>query len=251
MTYKFINKMSETTKILMPEGGGCDAATMAMLGNNQWSNNPFWAIVLLSMIRGNGGLFNNGGCVDGNAQLRSIQDTLNSQQTNNLVMDAIKGNAGAIDSLATKMGCSADQITSAINCVNNMVTQMGYQNQLSNCQQTNNIERGFAQTNYNLAEQSCQTRQSAKDNTLAIIAKLDQIEDSRKDREISALTAQLASVTARAERANELAPIYAALKDIQCKQPSVVTLPYSCATAVPTSLAYQAGLYGSPYTQWG
>jgi hypothetical protein len=36
--------------------------------------------------------------------------------------------------------------------------------------------------------------------------------------------------------------------DVQCKLPATVTLPYSCATAVPTSLAYN--LYGTAYNTW-
>lgn len=79
---------------------------------------------------------------------------------------------------------------------------------------------------------------------------MDAIEDSRKDREISALTAQLASVNARAERQAELAPIVQQLNEIACKQPQTVTLPYSCATAVPTAMVYN-GLYGlSPNQVW-
>jgi len=59
----------------------------------------------------------------------------------------------------------------------------------------------------------------------------------------------------------QLAPINAAigalqgqLNDIKCAQPQTVTLPYSCATAVPTALAAQYGLgtYGiGAYGAWG
>ena len=45
---------------------------------------------------------------------------------------------------------------------------------------------------------------------------VDAIEDSRKDREISQLTAQLAAVNAKAEREAELAPIIKQLDQIQC-----------------------------------
>lgn len=212
---------------LMPEG--CD-------GSQMW-NNPIWALVFLSLFR-NGW---NGNGVD-NAQIQTLQDTVNNQQTNALIMDAIKGNAGAINSLSQQLGCSADALTNAVNAVGSQVNSMGYQNQLANCQQTNTIERNFATTNYNMATQCCELKQGAKDNTAAILAKLDAIEDSRKDREINALTAQLASVTARAERQSELAPIMAQLNAIKCAQPQTVTLPYSCATAVPTAAVY--GAYG-------
>lgn len=193
-------------------------------------------LIWLSMFRGGGLWGNDGNCA--NPQLRSIQDTLNSQATNGLVMDAIKSNASALGDVSTKLGCSTGQITSAINGVKDSITNQGWANQLANCQQTNTIERNFAQTNYNIAEQSCAIKQTTKDNTAAIIAKLDSIEDSRKDREINALTAALASANAKAERQAELAPIVSQLNAIKCAQPATVTLPYSCATAVPTSMVY-------------
>lgn len=185
---------------------------------------PFLYLMWMSMFRN--GAYGNG-CECGNAQLNTIQDTLNSQATNRLVLDEIKGNACALGS------------------VKDAVLNQGWANQLSNCQQTNSIERGFAQTNYNMAEQSCAIKQATKDNTSAILAKLDSIEDSRKDREIATLTAQLATVNARAERQAELAPIVAQLTAIRSAQPNTITLPYSCATAVPTSMVYGSlGLNG-------
>lgn len=240
--------MDGKTFIVGPDKQGIDPNVVAMMnggcGANAMWNNPFFYLIFLALFGRNGNLFGNNGCGDAQ-QLRTIQDTLNSQQTNGLVMDAIKGNACAIDGLATKLGCSADQITSAINGVNNMVTQMGYQNQLANMGQINAVEKNFAQTNYNLAEQACSIRQGAKDNTAAVIAKLDAIEDSRKDREIASLTAALTAANSRAERQAELAPIMQQLNAIKCAQPNTVTLPYSCATAVPTALAYQAGFYNN------
>ena len=47
------------------------------------------------------------------------------------------------------------------------------------------------------------------------------MEDSRKDREIATLTAQLTAANSRAERQAELAPIYQQLSEIACNQPPV------------------------------
>ena len=58
-------------------------------------------------------------------------------------------------------------------------------------------------------------------NTAAIIAKLDAIEDSRKDRELAEKDRMIATLTARSERQSELQPIYNALNEIQCNQPPV------------------------------
>lgn len=47
------------------------------------------------------------------------------------------------------------------------------------------------------------------------------VKDSRKDREIATLTAQLTAANSRAERQAELAPIYQQLSEIACNQPPV------------------------------
>ena len=122
---------------------------------------------------------------------------------------------------------------------------MGYENQINNINQTNMIAKGFGDVTNATQVQTNALAANQDSNTRAILAKLDQIEDSRKDREIASLTAQLATVNARAERQAELAPISKALEDIQCKQVSTITVPNPSAIAVPTCLAYGAGLYGA------
>lgn len=127
-------------------------------------------------------------------------------------------------------------ITSQIcNCccdLKQLVTAQGYQNQLANCQQTNTLvnaingvnigqERGFSAVAYAAADQTCQLKQNANDNTRAILAKLDAIEDSRKDRELAEKDRMIATLTARSERQAELAPIVAQLNEIACNQPAV------------------------------
>lgn len=273
--------MSEKTYVF-PEGsgnGGLDPNLLLSMnggfGGGNYFNNPIWALIFLAAFQ-NGGMFGNGG--GANCNLNSIREQLTSNQNSTLLMDAIKGNASAIHELATNLNCDINSVNAAINGVQssicnlgnqvgmssaqiinsiqngNMslanqlqscccdvrqdVTKMGYENQINNLQQSNMIQRGFGDIAANNDA-----------NTRAIIGKLDQIEDSRKDREIATLTAQLTAANSRAERAAELAPILQMLNDIQCRQPQTVTLPYSCATAVPTSMVY--GAYGfngfSPY----
>ena len=79
--------------------------------------------------------------------------------------------------------------------------------------------------------------------------KLDAIEDSRKNRQIADLTAQLTAANSRAERAAELAPITKALSDIQCKQPNTVTVPYQPFVTVPNCVAFNAAYGFNPYAQ--
>lgn len=227
---------------------GIDPNVVAMMnngcnGNGMW-NNPFFYLIFLALFgkNGFGGLNNTGFPLADAQQVNTIQNTLNSQQTNNLVMDAIKGNAGAINSLAAQLGCSTGQLTNAINAVNNNITAQGYQNQLANCQQTNAINSNFAQTNYNMATQCCETKQAIKDNTLAVVDKLNNIESDRKDREITTLTAALASANARAERQAELAPIISQINEIRRNQPSTATVPYPQLSVYPS---YLNNLYGT------
>lgn len=243
-------------------------------------NNPIWALAFL-------GIFANGGFFGGGR--RGDTDFVASQ-----LGQAIAGNANAINNLSTHLDCTEGQIQSGINAlqaaicnvanqvgmssmqvvnavnsgdagiistlqscccdVKNLVTTQGYENRIANLQQSQLIQNGFAQVGYAAAEQTCAIKQNATDNTSRIIAKLDAIEDGRKDREISALTAQLTAANSRAERQSELAPIYKALADIQCKQPTTATIPYSPVVGVPSCVAYQYGLNalsGYPFANGG
>lgn len=269
------NKGLEGAMLGSMMGGG-----MGMNGG-MW-NNPIWAIVFLAALRNNGIFGNNN---DGNNQLDAIQAQLSANQNSTLLMDAIKGNGNSVHELATSLNCDINAVQQAINAVQSSVcqignqvgmssaqvinaiqngnmqlantlqscccdirqevTKMGYESQINNLQQSQLIQNGFAQMGYNSAEQTCSIKQAIADQTRSVLCAIDAQESSRKDREISALTAQLASATARAERQAELAPLYQAVNDIKCRQPETVTLPYSCATAVPTNLLYNAGLYGN------
>lgn len=280
--------MSDTTRIFVPDGGfggnGLEAALLANGGGfGGGMNNPFWAIVLLAFLR-NGFFGGDGSWGGNNAQLSAIQDQLSTNHGQTLIMDAIKGNASAVHELATTIGCNHNAVTAAINGVQgaicnlgnqvgmnsaqvinaiqsgnmtlanqlsscccdlkNTMTTQNYENRINNIQQSQLISNGFSQIGYANAE-----------NTSKVIAKLDQIEDSRKDREIASLTAQLATVNARAERQAELAPIMKQLSDIACKQPTTYNVPYQPFTAVPNCVAWNAfGLnpYGYNYNngQW-
>lgn len=266
--------------------GGINAMLPAMMmgggfgGGFGGYNSPLWVFILLAFLR-NGGLWGNG---ENNSQLSQIQDTLNTNQGNTLIMNAIQGNATSIKELASLIGCNQNALTTAINgiqsaicnvgsqlgmstaqivnsinsgnmnlantlqsccCdVKQLVTNQGYENRIATLQQTNAIQNGFSQIGYQNAENTCAIKQNTTDNTGRILAKLDAIEDSRKDREIASLTAALTAANSRAERAAELAPINKALADIQCKQVSTITVPNPSAVAVPACVAYNAGLYG-------
>ena len=272
--------MSEKTIIYSPEGAGygangLDPNLWASLMNNGGMgggfNNPFWALILLAFLRNGFGWSGN----EGNCNTGFISSQLGQ---------AIAGNANAISNLATSLNCTNSQIQAAIAGIqstiqnvgaqNNMsfaqtvnaiqagntaianqisqcccdnkllTTQQGYENRINNLQQSQLIQNGFSQVGYASAEQTCAIKQNNTDNTNRVIAKLDAIEDSRKDREINSLTAALTAANSRAERQAELAPIYKALSDIQCRQPNVVTVPANNGVLVPSCVAWQMGLNG-------
>lgn len=213
-------------------------------GNNGW--NDIIALIVVAAIFGNGnfGFGNNG-------------NNQNSQYLSSL----LERNGVDIASLASSVNCSSDRIRDAIGNVSTQISNLAGQNGLSfqqvinsiqagnsslatqicNCccdikgavQESNYLtERGFCNTNQILAkgfsdigyafrDQTCNLEKAGSANTAAIIAKLDAIEDSRKDRELAEKDRIIATLTARSERQAELQPIYSALQEIQCNQPPV------------------------------
>lgn len=161
------------------------------------------------------------------------------------------------------------------------ILKMGYENQLNNQNQTyqltnsignvaSSLSRGFCDTAYATQSQTCALQNTIKDtgtiNTNQIIAKLDAIQNQALLDKIDTLREKNSEQAVIINNAQQSAlfnqminaattPINAALTgltkevaDVQCKLPATVTLPYSCATAVPTSLAYN--LYGTAYNTW-
>lgn len=275
--------MSEKTYVF-PEGNGSslDPNLVAMMnggggfGGNGF-NNPFWALVLLAFLRNNfgwGGDGNGGNCsaafvssqlgqaIAGNANALSNLST-HLDCSIGQVQTGIAALQSAIQSVANQTGMSGMQVINAIQsgntaianqisqcCCDNklLTTSQGYENRINNLQQSQLIQNGFNQIGYAAAEQTCAIKQNQTDNTSRVLAKLDAIEDSRKDREISSLTAALTAANSRAERQSELAPIYKALADIQCKQPKTESVYAPSVAAIPNCVAYQMGLYGGfPY----
>ena len=183
----------------------------------------------------------------------------------NALTAAINAVQSAICNVGNQVGMGTAQVISAINSGNCQVAQavkdcccqtqqniiaQGYENRIASLQQGQAISNGFAQIGYAAAENACAIKQNATDNTSRVLAKLDQMEDSRKDREIASLTAALTAATSRAERQAELAPIYQALNDIKCKQPNTVNVPYQPFTTIPNCVAWQNGLVGLNGQVW-
>ena len=142
------------------------------------------------------------------------------------------------------------------------------------------VEKGFSNTNYETQAQTCALQNTIRDagtaNTNAIIAKLDAMQNQALLDKIDALrekNSEQAVVINNAQQSatfNQMlnsytAPIASAVNSLQtelagvkCRLPETVTLPYSCATAVPSNLFY-SGAVGintfnggfTPYSGWG
>ena len=197
------------------------------------------------------------------------------------VQNAICGVKSAIGEVASQLGFSSERVINAVQAgdcavsqaikdcccnTNQNILKMGFENQLANERQTNVINQGIyglstsldrnaAAIEYNSATQTCAIQNAIKDSsaasTNAIIAKLDSMENSRKDREIEALTAQLAAAQARAERQAELAPIMGQISEIRRNQPSTTVIEYPQLTAIPNAALYGVFPYNNGTGYWG
>lgn len=254
--------MSESKTFILPDGGqsgsmmpllaslcqqrGIDPnMLLAMKNNSGFGGEGGWFmwVIFLLIFTGWGG--NGFGWVNQNGNLPNM---INNDAGRELLMSAIQGNGNAIGQLATTLNCDIKQINSTLQAMatqlQNSNSQLASQlaqcccdNKMAICQQTNTLqstingvgnamERGFSDNAFRMQTLACDLKTSANDNTRAILGKLDQIEDSRKDREIASLTAQLTASQSRAERQSELQPIYKALADIQGKQPNTVPVQW-------------------------
>lgn len=139
------------------------------------------------------------------------------------------------------------------------------------------VEKGFSNTNYETQAQTCALQNTIRDagttNTNAILAKLDAMQNQQLLDKIDALrekNSEQAVIINNAQQSaafsqmlnSYTAPIASTvnalqteLASVKCRLPETVTLPYSCATAVPTNLFYNGAVgintFGSPFTGWG
>jgi hypothetical protein len=228
--------------------------------NGFFGNNGFEsiiALIIVAAIFGNGN-FGFGGWGNNGANGANV---IASTAEREMLLSAIQRNGVDLSQLASSINCSSDRIYDAIGQVSTQLCNFAGQNGLSFQQVINSVltsqnaisaqladcccktqsaihesnyltERGFCNTNQTLAkgfsdigyafrDQTCNLEKAGSANTAAIIAKLDAIEDSRKDRELAEKDRVIATLTARSERQAELQPIYSALQEIQCNQPPV------------------------------
>lgn len=157
--------MSDVKSFVFPDGGSfggngmegmlLGSALNGGMGGGAWGN-PIWAIVFLAALR-NGGIFGNDNGYQ--SQLSQIQDTLNTNQGNTLLMDAIKGNATAIGQLATTLNCNYNAVQSAINSVQSAICNVGNQVGMGTAQVINAIQSGDMMLSNTLQSCCCDVKQ--------------------------------------------------------------------------------------------
>lgn len=193
-----------------------------------------------------------------NAGIQSAQTTLNqianAQGMSTLQMiNAVQ--AGDANLASTIQKCCCDQslalcqqtnaLQNAINGVGNQVQAKAAADQLAMCQQT-----------YNLTD-------TMNRNFIALDNKIDALESSRKDREITTLTAQVAKLESQNFTAGvvqqAVAPLNASINaiarevdDIKCRMPETVSVQYPNlqvfnATPYVSGGFYPNGYYGNGF----
>lgn len=221
---------------------------------------------------------------------RTATQTLSTMlgQDFNLVNASIQGIQNALNTISANQGMNTLQVINAIQNGNASLgaqfQQCCCQNQLAMCQQTNALQQGlnanavaaqqgFAGVQQSIASKAasdqlalCQQTYGLTDtmnrNFLALDNKIDALESNRKDREITALTAENAQLKSQNFTAGivqqAVAPLNAQLSglakevdDIKCKLPETVNVQWPNLVAVNASPYVSGGFYGQGWNGFG
>jgi cellobiose-specific phosphotransferase system component IIA len=211
----------------------------------------------------------------GEASRTAIQ-TLSTMlgQDFNLTNAGIQSAQNTLNQIANAQGMSTLQLINAVQAgdanLASTIQKCCCDNQLALCQQTNALQNSINGVNDNItatraAQQlsDCQQTYALTDtmnrNYLALDNKIDQLESNRKDREITALTAEVATLksqnftTGVVQQA--VAPVIGQLNglarevdDIKCRMPETVSVQYPNLQVFNATPYVSGGFYGQP---WG
>lgn len=146
-------------------GNPLEAAALMNGGmGGQW-NNPFIYLVWMMFAqRMWGNNWDNNGQnaqnVELQNQIQSLRSQISDNQNSNLVMDAIKGNAAAINQLASNLNCDFNTLNSAICDVRGGIDKLSGQVGFSSERVINSIVTGNLQMTQALKDCCCQTQQN-------------------------------------------------------------------------------------------
>ena len=139
----------------------CDPMAMAaMMNQNDYMNNPFayliWMIFAMRMWNNQDG--NQGNAIQ--SQLDAMRSQISDNQNSSLVMDAIRGNAGAINQLASNLNCDFNALNNAICCVKSGIQEVAGNVNFSAERVINAVNLGDANLTSALQNCCCQTQQN-------------------------------------------------------------------------------------------
>lgn len=202
-------------------------------------NNDFGRDILLQAINGNG------------TAISQLASTLNCDV--NTLQTAIGQVQSSIQSVGSQVGMSGQQIINAIqqgNCqlgnqlaqccctIQDSITRANYENQISNLNQTNtlqnsinfvnsSVERGFASTAFETAQQTCELKNAIAAQTQVINDKFCQLEMREMARENRDLRDQVQAYQLSASQQAQTANIVNQIRP--CPTPAyVVPNPFGC-----------------------
>ena len=210
-------------------------------------------------------------------QSRTAVQTLSTMlgQDFNLVNTQIQGIQNALNQVANAQGMNALQVINAIQAGNASLgaqfQQCCCQNQLAMCQQTNALQNSINGVGQQVAAKAaadqlamCQQTYALTDtmnrNYLNLDNKIDAMESSRKDRELNAKDAEIATLKSQnftvgvvqqavAPLNAQLAGLAKEVDDIKCKLPNTINVEYPQVSVVNTT-PYMGGYYPA-YGNWG
>jgi hypothetical protein len=194
----------------------------------------------------------------------------------NLVNSAVGNVQNALQTLALQQAVSVPQIINSIQsgdaALASAFQNCCCENRLSTCQQTNTLQNAIngvgnqvqakaAADQLAMCQQTYALTDTMNRNYLALDNKIDAMESSRKDREIAAKDAEIATLKSQnftaGLMAQSLAPVNAALAslnkevdDIKCKLPNTINVEYPQVSVVNTT-PYVGGFYGNWFNGWG
>lgn len=207
-----------------------DIAAATGGNNDTFGGNGAWWIIILFLFcfmggwnNGGNGFLGRGNSSSGAAEgyvlatdFATIERKIDG--VNNGLCDGFYTQAQLINGVQTSVQGAQNAITAAItqdtianmqntNAIGAQLTGIGTQLQQCCCDLNNNIGTQFANLNYNLADQSCQTRRTIADSTRDIIANQDantrSILDFLTQDKIATLTAENQSLKFAASQAEQ------------------------------------------------
>lgn len=253
-------------------GEGFDRFNPQFAGLANQLNNDAGRELLMQAINGNGQAVSQLASTL-NCDINAIQNSLNQLQSSicNVGNQVGMSSQQIINAIQSGNCAIGNQLAQCCCSIQDTITRQGYENQIAISNQTNTLQnsintvatgqdRGFASVAYETQRQTCDIQNSIKDATETIIAgqraaelremqnKIDALRELNSQKDVvinngqqTALFSQMIQ-SATAPLAGALNNLQGDVNGIKCKLPETVTLPFSCATAVPTTAFY--GTFG-------